>query len=424
MNRRSLIKAMVATGAASSFASPLSAYAKANKPKVIVIGGGFGGASVAKYLNRFDSDIEITLIEPKESYMTCPGSNWYLAGFTDVKTITQNYESLKERGIKVIHQTVEMIHAKAKKVTLDNGKSLNYDRLVVSTGIDFEYDAIEGYSAEVAEKIPHAYQAGPQTERLYQQIRAMKQGGTFVIAPPANPFRCPPGPYERVSLVAAYLKEHNPTAKIMIMDAKDSFSKMGLFQEGWEALYGEMIEFIPAIDGGKVTKVDPETMTVFSEYENIKADVINIIPPQKASKLAFKAGLTDDSGWCPVNQKTFKSKVNSDIYVIGDACIAGKMPKSGHSAASQGRTCAAAIVSEFNNWTMPTPKNVNTCYSLISEDYGISVAAVYELQEGKMVKVEGAGGVSPMGADMEFRKHEANYAFGWYKSIVTDLWKS
>jgi len=283
---------------------------------------------------------------------------------------------------------------------------------------------IEGYSAEVAKKIPHAYKAGPQTELLYKQIREMKQGGTFVIAPPPNPFRCPPGPYERVSMVAAYFKEHNPTAKIMILDAKNKFSKMGLFKEGWEQLYGDMIEFIPAIDGGVVTKVDPETMTVFSDYENIKADVINLIPPQKAGALAFKAGLTNETGWCPVNQETFESTIHRGIHVIGDACIAGKMPKSGHSAASQGKMCAAAIVSQLHNWAMPRPKNVNTCYSLISKDYGISVAAVYEMHDGTIGSVKGSGGVSPMGSDSAFRKMEANYARGWYKSITSDLWHS
>lgn len=425
MNRRSLIKAMISAGAVSTFASPLAAFAKAKKPHVVVIGGGFGGASAAKYLKRFDQNIDVTLIEPKETYMTCPGSNWYLAGFVDVKTITQTYDSLKKHGIDVVHQTVKTIDPKAKKVLLDGGKMVGYDRLIVSTGIDFKYDAIEGYTPEVAEsKIPHAYQAGPQTELLYQQIRDMKQGGTVVVAPPANPFRCPPGPYERVSMMAAYLKENNPTAKIMVMDSKNSFSKMGLFQEGWQELYGDMIEFIPAIDGGQVTKVDPNTMTVFSEYEDIQADVINIIPPQKASKLAVKTGLTDDSGWCPINQTTFESTLHPDVYVIGDACIAGTMPKSGHSAASQGRICAAAIVSELNKWKMPEAKNANTCYSLIAKDYGISIVGVYEVKDGKIQEIPGSGGVSPKDADAAFRKHEADYAVGWYNSITTDLWKS
>jgi len=435
-NRRTLIKAMAATGVAIPVTASLHGCVTTpcndsghlntagSQPRVVVIGGGFGGASVAKYLNRFDSNISVTLVEPKTTYMTCPGSNWYLAGLTDAETITHDYKALQKRGVKVIHEMVDQIDPKSNTVTLASGATLGYDRLVVSPGIDFKYEMIEGYSAEVAKKIPHAYKAGPQTELLYKQIREMKQGGTFVIAPPPNPFRCPPGPYERVSMVAAYFKEHNPTAKIMILDAKNKFSKMGLFKEGWEQLYGDMIEFIPAIDGGVVTKVDPETMTVFSDYENIKADVINLIPPQKAGALAFKAGLTNETGWCPVNQETFESTIHRGIHVIGDACIAGKMPKSGHSAASQGKMCAAAIVSQLHNWAMPRPKNVNTCYSLISKDYGISVAAVYEMHDGTIGSVKGSGGVSPMGSDSAFRKMEANYARGWYKSITSDLWHS
>lgn len=428
--RRALIKAMAASGAALSFTAPLSAQAmskepEAKGPKVVVIGGGFGGATCAKYLKRFDSNIQVTLVEPKKTYMTCPGSNWYLAGLTDSETITHDYTALAERHqVAVIHNRVSGIDAAAKKVTLADGSTLAYDRLVVSPGIDFKYDAIEGYSEAVIDRIPHAYQAGPQTEILYQQIRDMKQGGTFVIAPPANPFRCPPGPYERISMVASYFKQYNPTAKILVLDAKDGFSKMGLFKEGWAELYGDMITWVGASDGGAVTKVDAATMTVSSGYGDIQADVINLIPPQKAGKLAFDAGLVDESGWCPVNQETFESKIHRDIHVIGDASIAGKMPKSGHSANSQGKMCAAAIVSHFNNLAMPRPKNVNTCYSLVDADYGISVAAIYEMQDGIISPVAGAGGVSPMATDAGFRKREADYARGWYKSITADIWNS
>ncbi len=355
--------------------------------------------------------------------MTCPASNWYLAGFIDIETITHNYESLRKRGVSVIQKMVTEVDAKSKSIILQDGTRIDYDRLVVSTGIDFKYDEIEGYSEEVANTILHAWKAGPQTKKLYQQIRDMKQGGTFVIAPPRNPFRCPPGPYERISLIASYFKEHNPTAKIVVLDAKDSFSKMALFRDGWADLYGDMIQFIPSGEGGRVTKIDVNTMTVYSDRKAVRADVINLIPPQKASKLAFKAGLTDGSGWCPVNQKTFESSILPHIHVIGDACIAGVMPKSGHSAASQGRICAAAIVSDLNNLEMPPPKNTSTCYSLVAKDYGISVVNVYEVKQGKIAKVDGAGGMSPMGFDFEYYKYEADYARGWYNSITSDLWK-
>jgi len=339
--------------------------------------------------------------------------------------ITHDYKSLANKhGVKVIHDTVTGIAAGSKQVELAGGVVLGYDKLIVSPGIDFKYEEIPGYSAEVAKKIPHAYQAGPQTELLYKQLREMKQGGTFVMVPPGNPFRCPPGPYERLSMVAEFFKKNNPKARIVCLDRKNKFSKFGLFKEGWETLYGDMIEWVPAIDGGKVSKVDPDSMTVYSDYEDIKADVINIIPSQKAGKLAFDAGLTDKSGWCPVNQETFESKIHKDVHVIGDASIAGKMPKSGHSASSQAKMCAAAIVSGIHNTAMPRPKNTNTCYSLVGDNYGISVVAVYEMQDGTIGKVKGSGGVSPMGATAAHRKMEANYARGWYTSIAADIWNS
>ncbi|MBN2646325.1 MAG: FAD-dependent oxidoreductase [Thiotrichales bacterium] len=438
LKRRSLIKALAATGFGGSALATLSgcqvtmdgvkasgASAAKGPARVIVVGGGFGGSSVAKYLKRFDSSINVTLIEPQKTYMTCPGSNWYLAGLVDANYITQNYDALKTKhGVNVVHATVTAVNAAGKKVTLSDGRVLDYDKLVVSPGIDFKYEAIQGYSADVIDQIPHAYKAGPQTELLYKQIRAMPQGGTFVICPPGNPFRCPPGPYERVSMVADYFKKNNPTAKIIVLDAKDKFSKQGLFVEGWQQLYGDMIKWIPASEGGKINRIDAKTKTVYTDFGDYKADVLNIIPPQKAGKLAFDAGLVNDKGWCPVNQQTFESKIHPNVYVIGDSCVAGKMPKSGHSAASQGKMCAASIVSALQGKNAPTAKNVNTCYSLVGSDYGISVAAVYELKEGAIEGVKDAGGVSPKGADAAFRKMEANYAYGWYKSIAMDLWNS
>ena len=433
MNRRTLIKAMAAAGVATPIVSSLTgcvstgsqANSASGKPRVVVIGGGFGGTTAAKYLKRFDSNIDVTLVEIQETYMTCPASNWYLAGLVKADAITHDYSTLKNKhGVRVIHDTVTGIETATKEVKLAGGQVLGYDRLIVSPGIDFKYDEVEGYSKEVSEKLPHAYKAGPQTELLYKQLRDMPQGGTFVMVAPGNPFRCPPGPYERLSMVAEFFKNNNPTAKIVCLDNKDKFSKQGLFQSGWQTLYGNMIQWVAGIDGGKVTKVDAEKMMVYSDYENIKADVINFIPNQKAGKLAFDAGLTNESGWCPVNQETFESKIHSDVYVIGDAAIAGGMPKSGHSAASQAKMCAAAIVSNMHNTAMPRPKNTNTCYSLVGSDYGISVAMVYEMKDGVISGVEGAGGVSPGNADMNFRKMEANYARGWYASITADVWNS
>ncbi|MBN2647550.1 MAG: FAD-dependent oxidoreductase [Thiotrichales bacterium] len=433
LQRRTLFKAL-ATAGISLGTIGLSACSKetlkadganAKGKTVLIIGGGFAGATVAKYVKRFDPEVNVTLIEPKTTYMTCPASNWYLAGLIDVQTLTHDYETLKtQHGVAVIHQLATAINPQKQTVSLEDGRQLSYDRLVVSPGIDFKYEAIEGYSAEVANLFPHAWQAGPQTELLAKQIQAMPQGGRFLMVAPPNPYRCAPGPYERVSMIAEYFKKHNPTASIMILDPKDKFSKQALFAEGWQDLYGQMIEWYGSQDGATVTKIDVASKTVFSDFDTIQADVINIIPPQKAGKIAFTAGLTDESGWCPVDQDTFESKIHSNVYVVGDASNAGTMPKSGHSASSQGKMCAAAIVSSLNQLPMPPTRNVNTCYSLVGADYGISIVGVYQNQDGRLSEIPGSGGVSTKGAPLSERKLEAEYARGWYKSIVKDIWHS
>jgi sulfide dehydrogenase [flavocytochrome c] flavoprotein subunit len=427
-NRRSLIKAMAATGVAGS---ALGLQACSNNvrstsgKKVVVIGGGFGGSTVAKYIKRYDSSVDVTIIEPKKTYMTCPGSNWYLAGLVDVDYLTHDYESLKsEHGVNVIHQMASSVDKAKQTVTLDNGQVLAYDRLVVSPGIDFRWDAIEGYSEQAAEVLPHAWKAGPQTELLAKQIKEMPQGGRFLMVAPPNPFRCGPGPYERLSMVADYFKRHNPTATIMCLDPKNKFSKQSLFMSGWQELYGQMIEWYGKMDGATVTKIDVANKTVYSDFDTIKADVINVIPAQKAGKIAFDMELTDESGWCPVHQGTFESKLHKGIYVVGDSCIAGAMPKSGHSASVQGKHCAAAVVSDLNGLDMPAIRTVNTCYSLVGAEYGISVVGVYEPVDGVLKGVKGAGGVSKGAASLAERKQEANYALSWYQSITKDIWHS
>ncbi|MDY6994820.1 MAG: NAD(P)/FAD-dependent oxidoreductase, partial [Pseudomonadota bacterium] len=320
------------------------------------------------------------------------------------------------------------IDPEAKKVTLENGDSVSYERLIVSPGIDFKWDAIEGYDQKVSEKIPHAWQAGPQTQTLRQQLEAMKDGGSVIIAPPDNPFRCPPGPYERASQIAMYLKQHKPKSKILILDAKEAFSKQGLFTQGWKKLYGygsdnSMIEWLPPSKQGKVVRVDANSMTVYAgEFEDAhKADVINIIPPQTAGKIALDSGLADDSGWCPVDKKTFESTRHKNIHVLGDASIATKMPKSAYAANSQAKVCAAAVVAALQGKEMGTPSYVNTCYSIVGPDYGISVAAVYQLQEDTITPVEGSGGLTPTDASAETLKREVAYAHSWFKNITHEM---
>lgn len=397
---------------------------RAAKGHVVVLGGGFGGATCARYIRLFDPTIAVTLVERADQFVTCPFSNAVLGDVVTMDTITQGYDTLRRKhGIEVVQDEVTEVDAEARKVTLKNGKPLQYDRLVVSPGIAFRWDAIEGYDAKVAETIPHAWKGGEQTVRLSEQLRAMKDGGLVVICPPANPFRCPPGPYERASLIAHYLKRHKPKSKILILDAKEKFSKQGLFQQGWEKLYPGMIEWVPGTSGGIVKEVDAQARTAITELgERHKADVLNVIPPQQANVIAQRSGLTDQTGWCPVDQRSFESAMHKHVHVIGDSAIAGALPKSGFAASSEAKVCAASIVSALNGIEMPEPSYVNTCYSLVGPEYGISVAMVYRLQDGKIAGVEGAGGVSPKEADAEFRKQEAEYARGWYESITKDSW--
>ena len=423
--RRNFVLSVGALGAATSVLGwPVIGRAKTAGGRVVVIGGGFGGASCAKYLRRLSTDIDVTLVERDSRFMTCPFSNAVLGGLYDMDFITHGYDALRDKyGVKVVHDSAVDIDADAKKVRLAGGSSLQYDRLVVSPGIDLRWNAIEGYDEAASTTMPHAWKAGEQTTILRRQLEAMPDGGVVIIAPPANPFRCPPGPYERASLIAHYLKKNKPRSKILIYDAKPKFSKQPLFEQGWQALYPGMIEWISESEGGAIDAVDVKAMTVNPTFgDPQKGDVINVIPPQKAGMIAAIAGLADESGWCSVDQRTFESKAHKDIHVIGDASIATPMPKSGFAASSQGKVCATAIVASLSGQEMPDPSYVNTCYSLVGPDYGISVAAVYRLEENGIAAVAGAGGVSPKDADAEFRVAESRYALGWYQSITSDIW--
>lgn len=394
----------------------------ANSARVVVIGGGFGGATCARYLRKADPSVAVTLIEPKKSFVTCPFSNLVLGGLRNMDSITRGYGGLKAAGVDVVTGTVTRIDPAAKKVTLDGGKILSYDRLVVSPGISLKWNAITGYDEKAAQVMPHAWQAGPQTLLLKKKLEAMKNGGLVVIAAPPNPFRCPPGPYERASMIAHYLKRHKPRSKILILDSKDMFSKQGLFMDGWNKLYPGMIEWVPAAKGGTVKAVDAKKMIVETELDKHKAAVANIIPPQVAGVIALASGLADEKGFCPVDFKTFESKIHPGIHVIGDSAVAGALPKSGFAASSEGKMAAAAIVAALRGETVGDASFVNTCYSLIGPTYGISVAGVYRISEKGITEVPGAGGVSPKDASIAFREDEARYALGWYASITADIW--
>ena len=314
------------------------------------------------------------------------------------------------------------IDADKRMVKLAGGRTISYDRLVVSPGIDFRWNAIEGYDEAASQVIPHAWKAGAQTTLLVRQLQAMPDGGRFIMSAPPMPFRCPPGPPERVSMVAHYLKANKPRSKILILDSKENFSKQDLFMDAWNQLYPGMIEYVPASKDGKVVRVDPKTRTLHTELGGTyKGDVINIIPPQRAGDIATASGLANKDGWCPVDHQTFESTQVPNVHVIGDSSSAGPIPKSGHMANNIGKMAAASIVSAFRGGKRPPSSLVNTCYSLVGPSYGISIAAVYRLDDkGQITGVKGAGGVSPKEASDLTRLQEARFAEGWYSSIVDD----
>lgn len=426
-NRRKILKlggAAVVAGASIGF-SPF-AIAQGGK-KVVVVGGGIGGATAAKYLRKMDSSIEVTLIEPNADYHTCFMSNEVLSGERDISSIRFTYDGLKGHGVNVVKDMVSGIDAAKRVVTTAGGQSFDYDRCIVSPGVDFKWDTIEGYDAEVAETTaPHAWKAGPQTALLRKQLVAMKDGGTVIIAAPPNPFRCPPGPYERASQIASYLKQNKPKSKVLILDPKDKFSKFGLFTDGWKRHYGygtdnSMIEWVKGADGGAVEKFDAATNTLGATVESFKGDVVNIIPAQKAGKIAFTAGLTNEKGWCPIEGKTFESTIHKNIHVIGDSAVASPLPKSGYAANSEAKVCAAAIVALLGGKDAPQPTYVNTCYSVIAPGDGISVAMVYNYSDGKINKVKGSGGLTPSEFNAEYREREVLYAHSWFKNITADV---
>ena len=312
-DRRRFIKLLGGSGMLMASMNPLSVFAMSGSAsaRVIIVGGGFGGATCAKYLNMFDPTLSVTLIEPSKRFKTCPFSNAVLSGIQDIESISHGYQAHEKRGINVVHDKVTQIDASSKTVTLSGGEKLAYDKLVLSPGIDFKWDMVEGMQASDANIIPHAWQGGPQTTLLRNQLVSMKNGGTVIIAPPVNPFRCPPGPYERVSLIAHYLKQHKPKSKILVLDAKSKFSKQPLFMQGWNKLYPGMVEWVSADKGGRIDEVDVKNNIIHTEAgDKHKADVINLIPPQKAGVIANTAGLTNSDGWCPVDQRTFESKTH------------------------------------------------------------------------------------------------------------------
>lgn len=415
LTRRTVLGGLGATLAAPAIAQGTGAA------RVVVIGGGFGGATAAKYVKLLLPHARVTLVEPAPKFVTCPYSNLVIAGLRNIETITFAYTKLT-RHITWVRESAVAIDADKRTVRLEGGKSLDYDRLIVSPGIDFRWGAIAGYDEPASSIMPHAWKAGPQTLLLRHQLEAMRDGGTVVMSAPDNPFRCPPGPYERASLIAWYLKTKKPKSKLILLDAKDSFSKQGLFQDAWKRFYPDILEWVPVSKGGKVAKLDPKAMTLEDEFgTSHKADVANIIPPQFASKIARDAGLADQSGWCPVDPHSFESPKLKNVHVIGDATSAAPMPKSGFVANNQAKVAASAVAALLAGRSPAEATWNNVCYSHVTPDYGISVSNVIHVADGKFAEVAGAGGISPRDANDGFRKQEAEYGDGWYASITTDM---
>ena len=418
--RRDVIAMTGAAAVASSL--PLMSFAQA-RGRVIVVGGGFGGATCAGHLRRLAPDLDVTLIEENAAFATCPFSNTVIAGLNPMEFITHGFGGLEAKGMNVVQARVTQIDTENRTVRLADGETLEYDRLVLSPGIEMKWNAVDGYDEAASEVMPHAWKAGPQTELLRRQIEAMEDGGTVVMGIPTTPYRCPPGPYERASLIAHYLKTYKPRSKLILLDAKDGFSKQDLFEEAWAELYPDIIEWVPFSQMGAFVGVDPSTMTVHTDFVDQQGDVVNFIPPQRAASIVHDAGLTEGNDWCEVDHRTFESPAAPGVHVFGDAAFMGAMPKSGFSAASQAKYCAHVIAALLSDAELPEANFTNTCYSLAAPEYGISVAGVYHIDgSGTIASVEGAGGLSPVGADAEFRRREADYAKGWYASHMADIY--
>jgi NADPH-dependent 2,4-dienoyl-CoA reductase/sulfur reductase-like enzyme len=391
-------------------------------PRIVIVGGGFAGVSCARALRRLDERISVTLVEASRTYTVPPLVNGVLGGLRELSTQQFGYDKVASSGIHVAFATATAVDPKARNVTLSSGDKLDYERLVISPGIDFRWDALPGYSEAAAEKVPHAWTTdGAQIALLRRQLDAMEDGGVVAITVPVNPARCPPGPYERASMIAHYLKTRKPRSKLLVLDAKDTFTMQALFQAAWKELYPGLLEWVGLSGGGNPNSVDVATMTIETDFDKYKCAVANIIPAQKCGAIAVVAGVADRTGWCPIDPATFESLQQQNIHVIGDAAIAGAMPKSAFAASVEGKLCAAAILRLLAGEKPDEPRLISNCYSLIAPDYAISIAGVYHPVSGQYLEVDGAGGVSPANSPRSFRAQEAKFADVWFNTATSEL---
>ncbi|HNA81388.1 MAG TPA: FAD-dependent oxidoreductase [Thiobacillaceae bacterium] len=401
----------------AGLAVPRTALAKKGKPKVVIVGAGFGGATCAKYLRMWDSNIDVTLIEANDKFYSCPLSNWVVGGMLTMKDLTKSYDGLKKRGVKMLHDRVIGIDTDKRVLSTQKGAKVPYDHVILAPGIDFMTDLIEGYDqALAAGKITHAWKAGTQTELLRKQLEAMPDGGTFVISSPARPQRCVSGPYERASLAAHYFKQHKPKSKIILLDADvDIISKGPMYRQAWKTMYEGMIDYRP---NNRVVKVDASTMTVSTEFEDVKGDVLNIIPRGRAGDVCALAGVRADTAgiWCPVNGVTYESPKAQFVHVIGDS-VASNMPKSAHVSNNQAKICAAALVEIFNGREPdPYPVIGSTSYSATSDHTSGPIAVVMRYDPDKEAYIrQPKGGASEVGDETNFE-----YMKSWAENIWAD----
>ncbi len=408
MKRRDFLKL---AGAASLAGC---ATATPSKARVVVVGGGFGGATAAKYIRLWDPSIDVVLVEREPAFISCPISNLVLAGYSSLQDISRGYDGLRRLGVQVVRDEVAAVDAAKKTVRLGRGSEISYERLVVSPGIDFMFSELAGFEAAMADgSVLHAWKAGPQTTVLRRQLEEMRDGGVYVLSIPLAPYRCPPGPYERASMVAAYFKQAKPRSKVLVLDANpDVTSKGGLFKRAWSELYPGIIEY-----RGNSRAVGVDGKTVKLELEDVKGDVLNVVPPHRAGEIAAKAGLiTTNNRWCDVDWRTMESKAVKGVHVLGDATLsAPAMPKSASMANNHAKIAAAAIVEQLNGRTPQPMKIINTCYSFVAEKEAIRVSSVHEWDGTTLSPVKGSGGVSAARTEAE-----ATYAWNWARTIWAD----
>jgi sulfide dehydrogenase [flavocytochrome c] flavoprotein subunit len=389
------------------------------KAKVVVVGGGFAGAGCAILMHRLDPAIEVTLVDPDDRYVTCPMSNSVLAGFRGIESISVSRVGLRRACVNYVRDWVTSIDAQRRRARLAGGAELAYDRLVMAPGIRFLWGSPDGYSRDTSLAMPHAWQAGAQTQILAAQLRRMRDGGVVAISVPTGPMRCPPGPFERASLIAAFLRQAKPRSKVLIFDSNNHFPRQDIFSDAWQSLYPGMIEWIPVVDGGAVVRVAAEGKKIlYTSHGAHPVDVANIIPPQAPGIAAVQAGLASDHGWCPINPLTFESLLIAGVHVIGDACIADPMPKAASAANAQARQCALAIAAALDGREPAAPLFESVCYSMLAHRRALSIHGRFELVDGAIRAVEGSEGPRSAGYGSAGSEQEARNAEHWYKGLV------